>query len=290
MQTLETIRSQIESAHQLQTVITTMKVLAAVNIRQYERAVGSLEEYSDTVEKGLQIVLRQREGRIAEGEFAESRTLGAIVFGSEQGLAGQFNERIADHAFQRMRRLGAERVVLCIGDRVAFRLRDRSQPVEATLSMPGSVAGITEHVQMTLLKIEEWRWQRDIERFVLFYNSPTSSASYEPRGQWLLPLDFAWLRRLQDRVWDSRSLPIFRDDWRSLTAALIREYIFVSLYRAFAESLASENASRLQSMQSAEKNIDERLGELNAKYQHLRQSSITEELLDIASGYEALNG
>ena len=73
-----------------------------------------------------------------------------------------------------------------------------------------------------------------------------------------------------------------------LASALFRQYFFVSLYRACAESLASENASRLASMQIAEKNIAERLGELQAEFNHQRQSGITEELLDIVSGFEAL--
>jgi F-type H+-transporting ATPase subunit gamma len=63
-----------------------------------------------------------------------------------------------------------------------------------------------------------------------------------------------------------------------------------SLCRAFAESLASENASRLSSMQAAEKNIEERLDQLNAQYHHLRQSSSTEELMDVVAGYEVLAG
>jgi len=78
-------------------------------------------------------------------------------------------------------------------------------------------------------------------------------------------------------------------DRKSLFSSLIREYLFVSLFRAFAESLASENASRLAAMQGAEKNIEEQLGELNRRYHQQRQMSITEELLDIVSGYEALS-
>ena len=71
-------------------------------------------------------------------------------------------------------------------------------------------------------------------------------------------------------------------------SSLIREYLFVSLFRAFAESLASENASRLASMQGAEKNIEEMLAELNSSFHQRRQMSITEELLDIVVGFEAL--
>ena len=70
--------------------------------------------------------------------------------------------------------------------------------------------------------------------------------------------------------------------------ALIREYLFVSLFRACAESLASENASRLAAMQRADKNIDELLEDLNRTFHRLRQSGIDEELFDVVSGFEAL--
>jgi F-type H+-transporting ATPase subunit gamma len=70
--------------------------------------------------------------------------------------------------------------------------------------------------------------------------------------------------------------------------ALIREYLFISLFRACAESLASENASRLAAMQRAEKNIDELLEDLNQTFHRLRQSGIDEELFDVISGFEAL--
>jgi F-type H+-transporting ATPase subunit gamma len=70
--------------------------------------------------------------------------------------------------------------------------------------------------------------------------------------------------------------------------ALIREYLFISLFRACAESLASENASRLAAMQRAEKNIDELLEDLNRTFHRLRQSGIDEELFDVISGFEAL--
>ncbi|MCK9175735.1 MAG: F0F1 ATP synthase subunit gamma, partial [Desulforhopalus sp.] len=71
---------------------------------------------------------------------------------------------------------------------------------------------------------------------------------------------------------------------------LISEYLFVSIFRACAESLASENASRLAAMQRADNNISELLEELNRTFHHLRQSTIDEELFDVISGFEALNG
>ena len=72
--------------------------------------------------------------------------------------------------------------------------------------------------------------------------------------------------------------------------SLIRSYLFISLFRAWAESLASENASRLAAMERADKNIDELLESLNGSFHRLRQSGIDEELFDVISGFEALVG
>jgi len=71
--------------------------------------------------------------------------------------------------------------------------------------------------------------------------------------------------------------------------ALIREYLFISLFRACAESLASENASRLAAMQRADKNIDDLLKQLQGTFYRLRQDGIDEELFDVISGFEALS-
>jgi F-type H+-transporting ATPase subunit gamma len=71
--------------------------------------------------------------------------------------------------------------------------------------------------------------------------------------------------------------------------SFIREYLFVSIFRACAESLASENASRLAAMQRADKNIAESLEDLSGKFHRLRQSGIDEELFDVVSGFEALS-
>jgi F-type H+-transporting ATPase subunit gamma len=69
---------------------------------------------------------------------------------------------------------------------------------------------------------------------------------------------------------------------------VLRQFFFMALYRAFAESLAAENASRLASMQAAERNIEEALEKLRLDYHRRRQSDITEELLDVLSGFEVL--
>lgn len=292
MATLELIRSKVDSAKDLQSVVKTMKGLAAANIWQYERAVESLADYSRTIELGLQIALRNRSARIEATELHADYRLGAIVFGSDQGMVGRFNEQIAFYAVEQMDELGIEpenRSVLAVGLRVTSRLEDAGQSIEEPCPMPGSIAGVTPTVQDILSHIEAWREQRDLDHIVLFHNTPLGGAAYEPKMVHLLPLDLAWLQSLKNKPWPTKVLPTYRMDWSRLLAALIREYLFAALFRAFAESLASENASRLASMQAAEKNIEERLGELRSQFHRQRQQAITEELLDISAGFEALS-
>jgi F-type H+-transporting ATPase subunit gamma len=121
------------------------------------------------------------------------------------------------------------------------------------------------------------------------YNRPASGAAYAPVTQRLLPLDESWHRRLVKLPWPTAALPEVIGDHTQTLRALIREYLFVSLFRACAESLASENASRLAAMQRADKNIDDLLETLNGTFHRLRQSGIDAELFDVTAGFEALS-
>lgn len=274
-------------------MVRTMKALAAVTIRQYEQAVESLAEYSRTVELGFQIVLKQRPEGVALAPPVSNERLGAIVFGSDQGMVGQFNEVIVRHAAKELetRNIGRENPsLMAAGGRVLARLEEAGQPVEDLITLPGSVAGVAPVVQSVVLKIESWRLQKGIDEILLFFNSPVSGASYQPRTLQLLPVDTTWFQDLASKPWPGRALPFFTMHWDRLFSLLIREYLFVSLYRAFAESLASENASRLASMQVAERNIENRLDELNTQYHQQRQSAIDAELFDLVAGFEALSG
>ncbi len=290
MQTPEALKRTIRSAQDLLGVVKTMKALAAVSIRQYQRSVESLADYNRTVEMGLQIVLKDRRGA---PEPARKRTvpLGAIVFGTDQGLCGQFNNIVVQHALEELKKTEfkkEDRFFIVVGMKAADILSDMGENVLEVLTQPGSTSGITAIVQDITLLLEDWRFRRSVENMVLFYNEYLSGATYRPRTLKLLPVDKTWLKDLQKQKWDSRTLPMFTMEWERLFRSMIREYLFVSVYRAFANSLASENASRLAAMQNAEKNIEERLEELHVQFHRQRQMTITEELLDIVAGFEVL--
>lgn len=294
MEALATLERRIDNVKDMQSVITTMKTLAAVSIRQYEAAVQALVDYDHTIERAFQILMRHRPLSSRPQESVSPRTsqaTGVVVFGSDQGMCGQFNDQIARHALASMSTptAGNERWhVLAIGSRVRGVLEDADQSVDATFSVPVSASDITRLLQELLPRIQTWQAERHIDKLYVVYNQRTSAATCRPHGLELLPISEDRLATWRETPWRSRSLPTFTMSWEDLLSKSVRQYLFVSLFRACAESLASENASRIASMQLAEKNIEERLEELTTQFSQLRQTAITEELLDVVTGFEAL--
>ena len=287
------LRRKIRGAADLQSVVRTMKAVAASSVGQYEKSVLALGDYYHTVEIGLGACFRKSGpaplGSERKGQKMAS-AIGAVVFGSDQGLVGQFNDVVADYAVKALAALSAKPEVWAVGERVRARLADAGLPLVGLFEVPNSVNAIAPLVGQILVKSETRRGQGEVTELHLFYNRPTSGAAYGPVSQQLLPLDENWRRKLSELPWPTKNLPEVMDGGTSTLRALIREYLFVSLFRACAESLASENASRLASMQRADKNIDELLEDLNRTFHRLRQSGIDEELFDVVSGFEALSG
>lgn len=299
--TIPSLRRKINSAGDLRSVVRTMKAMAASNIGQYEQSVRALADYTHSVELGLSIFFRKSapETPIEKGQGrADSSTIGAVVFGSDQGLVGRFNDLVADYAVQALATLPGKTMLWPVGERVHARLMDAGLPMQEIFNVPNSVRAITPLIGQILLEIETRFSRGEISELYLFHNGPTSGAIYAPVQQRLLPLDENWRRELGELTWPTKSLPEIMGtgtenktdyDTQSTTLrAFIREYLFVSLFRACAESLASENASRLAAMQRADKNINELLENLNRTFHRSRQSGIDEELFDVVSGFEAL--
>ncbi|NLN42922.1 MAG: F0F1 ATP synthase subunit gamma [Methanosarcina sp.] len=292
-ETTESLRRKIDRANDLQSVVRTMKALAASNIGQYEKSVSALSDYYRTVELGLGICFREITPSAAPAERKKQKntagTVGAVVFGSDQGLVGQFNDIIADYAVKKLAVFPDNVQVWAVGERVNSRLEDAGLPLVGLFTVPNSVKAITPLIGQILVESEKLRSQDEDAELHLFYNRHKTRATYEPVSQRLLPLDETWQHDLTELTWPTKNLPEVIGNSAETLRALIREYLFVSLFRACAESLASENASRLAAMQRADKNIDELLEELNGEFYRVRQSGIDEELFEVVSGFEALS-
>jgi F-type H+-transporting ATPase subunit gamma len=218
-----------------------------------------------------------------------AHAIGAVVFGSDQGLVGQFNDVIADYAVKKLAALPGKPQVWAVGERVHARLEDAGLQLKGLFSVPNSVKAITPLIGQILVESETLNIQDETTELHLFYNHPISRAVYSPMSQRLLPLDEIWQRKLIELPWPAKNLPEVIGSNTITLRALVREYLFVSLFKACAESLASENSSRLAAMQRADKNIDDMLEDFQGRYYRLRQSSIDEELFEVVSGFEAMS-
>ena len=289
--TLESLRRKINGAQDLESVVRTMKVLAASNIVQYEKAVISLADYYRTVELGLCVCFQKTSGLnlTEKAEQSKNQTIGAIVFGSDQGLVGQFNDILAEFTGRTLENFPERKQIWAVGERMQTRLEDAGLPIAGLFTVPNSVNTITPLIGQILLETETHRERDDISQLYLFHNKPKPGAVYQPIVQRLLPLDEKWYSSAAQLKWPTCNIPEAINGVGPTLHGLIRQYLFISLFRACAESLASENASRLASMQRAEKNIGELLEDLNLEFHRLRQSTIDEELFDVISGSEALS-
>jgi F-type H+-transporting ATPase subunit gamma len=295
-ETTVSLRRQLASAGDLRSVVRTMKAMAASNVGQYEKAVQALGDYYRSVELGLSVFFRLNDPSVPRRDRPpEVGTVGAVVFGSDQGLVGSFNDVVADYALQALAGRSASPRIWAVGERVHARLADSVLQVPGLLPVPNSVKAITPLVGRILIESELHAGDEPASELFLFYNRPLGGAGYQPVQQRLLPLDHTWRHDIAAIVWPSPNLPEVLGGatdsaaGRTTLRALLREYLFVSLFRACAESLASENASRLAAMQRADRNIDELLEALNASFHRLRQRGIDEELFDLVSGFEALS-
>ena len=290
MITIEQLQRRIKAAEDLQSIVRTMKALAAANINQYERAVEALDDYNRTIDLGFQIAWKRDPLGWNRGD-SPSKTV-AIVFGSSQGMCGQFNEAIVSRVNEMSRESQSDSpwLILAVGTRAESQLIENGWSIEQSYDIPSSVSDITDLVQSMLPKIERLSSSHNIDRLLVFFNRRASASSFHSHHLQLLPIDPQRRRRWQEEPWRSNSLPLMATDRRQLISRLTRQYLFVSLFTACAQSQASENASRIAAMQAAEKNIEQRLDDLRGTFNQLRQSAITEELLDVVSGFEALTG
>jgi len=292
MQTLESLSRKLKGAGELNSIVRTMKAMAASNIGQYEKAVESLGDYYETVALGIIAYFDSNKiGLLNELEGANGKrekSICAIVFGSDQGFVGQFNDSLTTYVSGYLNEMPAAKEIWTVGARMPLLLVDEGQNVTEKFMLPKAITAVTTLIGSILLQVQEHHEKGSLDEFYIFYNRFMPGAMYEPTCQRLLPLDEKWRQELTRKKWPTKKIPQIIGDGKSTIAKLIEEFLFVTLYRVCSESLASENRSRLAAMQRAEKNIGELLEDLGHTYHRLRQSSIDEELFDVVSGFEAL--
>ncbi|MBO1265552.1 F0F1 ATP synthase subunit gamma [Proteiniclasticum sp. SCR006] len=283
MKNLQSLKKSLTSTRNLYTIVNTMKLHATTNINQFQQAADASMQYRQVLNKALTVVMKKREMPEEVLRRSEGKTI-HVVFSSDHGLCGSFNERITDYARTRIPK-DEKNLLLIIGEQGLRRLEEYE--VEEFFSVPQSVDGITSSVQYLLSELDELRETEKVKEIYLHYNRSTGRQGFKEHSEKLFPLDLKKIRK-EDVKWKSGAQPTYYMSGERLLSDLLKQYYFITLFRTFCYSLVTENESRIASMTSAKKNIEERMEDLEMRYKRLRQDSITEEIRDITSGFHVL--
>lgn len=275
MQNLKVIDDKIKLSENLKSIVTTMKAHALANIVQFEHAALSSNKYREILDMALYVVLLKEGGKFSIQEIAEGKTI-HIVLGSDFGLAGRFNERIAEFAIKKISK-NPEDYVIVIGKQLLGKL-ETSFNIEEYFSVPQTEDAIVQSVQRLLMKIDQLKEQSFINKILLYYCKLTDSSNLTEEIEVLFPINPQYFSEISFE-WNSSSIPMYLMDKEKLISDIMQQYYFLTLYRSLCFSLVSENTSRISSMDSAKKSIDEKLQELKYLYRKNRQEEITNELI-----------
>jgi F-type H+-transporting ATPase subunit gamma len=267
MDTLENLRNKTQGAKDLKSVVSAMKALAGSNIVQYETAVSSLADYYHTIALGIiAYFMAENIDGIKdpnEHKLKSDETICAIVFGTDQGLVAQFNDEMASFVVKSLQEIPGKKELWIVGERVQLLLSDEGFKSSKLFPVPNDLSAVAPLVTEILKQSRESQQKQEISAFYIFHNQPKEGAGYIPVMHRFLPLDEKWKNTLQEVHWPTKLLPQIAGNAKQTLIALINGYLFTSLFKSCVESLASENASRLDAMQRAEKNISDLLDDLN---------------------------
>lgn len=291
-QTLEALLHRTETLGNIRSIVHIMKTLSVLNVAPYERAAESIEAYHRTVLDGFAALLHRTGGLGLASPPPQNTAI--VVFGSDHGLCGAYNESVAAELAEHPALEGGTRAapyILCIGAQMNDALCGRGIQADDVMLTPASTDGIGRLSGAIVEQLERIRRHGDTDGLSvkLAYTRRSDHGQQEPIIENFMPFSSEMIDQLTKRPWQSRCLPNFTMPPSDLFASLVRSHIFSGVFRASAEALVTENATRLATMHRAEQSIDERLEDLKSETRTVRQNEITAELMDVITGFEARN-
>lgn len=289
--TQETLNKRIKTTTDLRGIVSTMKMLSSVSVGQFERALKSLNQYTENIQNAFRGLFAQESFQYTPPVMrVKNKKILAVLIGSDNGLVGRFNRDVLDNMKKTLEPLADKNQIkiISIGKRLSAIIPTNGFHLLAHYNNSNTTKEVSALAGALLTKINQLVSQEQFDSVWLFYTTRQDSKT-SVIGEQLIPFQQNLLDTIKSKKWDGRTLPLITAEHDELFSALIREHFVVSLSHALTASLATEHYTRMIHMQQAEKNIDEKLAELELIYQQERQNQITNELIDIVSGAEAIN-
>jgi F-type H+-transporting ATPase subunit gamma len=294
MASVQDLKRRIRSIRNTRKITRAMELVAAAKLRRAELRIKALRPYAETMNELIAGVGRSASSvRLPLLEQREQVEAAAIVpLTGDRGLAGAFNAQILRRAFALERSLQGEGKAVRW---VAVGKRGRSTLSFRGRELAGSYIGFTdrpsyEDAQAIAHRVAELFTAGDVDRVVLVYNTYVSALTQRVTEQDVLPIS----RDILETDEEERQADIFRGDFifepepEQIMERLLPVYLETQIYRALLESTASEQGARMTAMRNASKNAGELIDSLTLQMNRARQAEITQEILEVVAGAEAL--
>jgi F-type H+-transporting ATPase subunit gamma len=303
MASVRELRGRISSIQNIQKVTGAMKLIATVRQKKAQDRVNAARPYADKMAEVMQSLVTAAGGNPA-ALFAEAGSLsaaardaeqllarrdvrhyGLLVMSGERGLCGSYNTNVLRKAMEAIRGVPRESVrVVAVGRKATAFFQKRGYRIVEHEPMPASdipfslAATVGQAVRQLFIT-------HDVDVVHLIYTRSLSAATQRPTATQLLPVEIA--ESDGARTGPSADF-IYEPSAPDLLSALVPRYVDTIIYQAMLESLAGEHGARMVAMTNATENAGEFVKTLTLMANRARQAGITNELLEIVSGAEAL--
>ena len=316
MANLKAIRDRIQSIKNTKKITEAMRLVAAAKVRRAQEQVIATRPFADRLAQvlyGLQARLRFEEANLPLLRSRDVQSVGLLVISGDRGLCGAYNSNVIRRAETRAREIQSEGLdykYVLVGRKSIQYFQRRDQPIDATYANLEQIPTAAEASQIGD-EILSLFLSGTVDRVEVIYTKFVSLISSRPVVQTLLPLDPQGLEVPDDEIFrlttrggqfqverekvtsPLQNLPrdmIFEQDPVQILDALLPLYLNNQLLRALQESAASELAARMTAMNNASDNASDLLEGLTLSYNKARQAAITQEILEVVGGAEALRG
>jgi F-type H+-transporting ATPase subunit gamma len=307
MATRKEVKNRIASVKNIHKITRAMEMVAAARLRRAEQRIEQLRPYAQAIRK-LTRRAAEEVGDIPRVPVLEERedfrNVGILLITGDRGLAGAFNTNIIREGMRLRGDFesdGARVVFAVVGRRGESALTFRKQEVAHTYTgftdRPGFANAREIAEQLTSAYVDE-----ELDRVELIYNRYVSPLTQYVRRQTLLPLQEAEVfgEKVEELAREEpeadpelveahkRALWIYEPEPEELLKRLVPDYVNISVYRALLESAASEHGARMTAMRNAAENAQSMISDLTLEMNRVRQAEITQEILEVVAGAEAL--
>jgi F-type H+-transporting ATPase subunit gamma len=292
------VKNRIDSVKNIRKITRAMEMVAAARLRRAEQRIAHLRPYADAIRRMTRQAADAAGGEVGKlpilQQHENENTIAVLLVTADRGLAGAFNSQILRAGIRAATELESEDRAVAFyasGRRGVSSLTFRGREVQ------GAYTGFTERpayadAREIAQDLMSAYVDGKVDRVDVFYNGYVSPLVQEVRRETLLPLQEATILEAQDDEDEEdtghHALVEYEPGPEEILERLIPDYVEISLYRALLESTASELGARMTAMRNASENAGEVIEDLTLEMNRARQAEITQEIMEVVAGAEAL--